>query len=75
VFPVIVPLSNTASYNVYFGTTGNMVLQGSQAATSFDPGTLTYAATGSWQLEADRCFQIMEDFPEGVRFCCATTEC
>jgi len=43
---------NTTSYNVYFGTTSNLVLQGSQAVTSFDPDTLTYAAGYDWRIDA-----------------------
>ncbi len=44
------------SYDVYFGTTGNMTLQGNQPGISFDPGTLTYAAGYDWRIDAVNAF-------------------
>ena len=50
--------SDTDSHNVYFGTNpvpGAGELQGNQAGTSFDPGTLANATTWLLASASSRC--------------------
>ena len=46
---------DAASYNVYFGTTPSLEsgeYQGNQTVTTYDPGTLSYATTYYWRIDA-----------------------
>jgi len=43
--------SAATSHDVYFGTTSPGAFQGNQAATTFDPGTLSYDITYYWRID------------------------
>ena len=44
--------SNTASYNVYFGTIGSGAFRGNQVDTTFEPGQLAYGTTYYWRIDS-----------------------
>ena len=41
---------NATSHNVYFGTSSPPAFRGNQAATTFDPGTMTFHTTYYWRI-------------------------
>jgi hypothetical protein len=41
------------SYDVYFGTSSkNLIFQGNQTGTTFDPGTMGYVITSYWRIDS-----------------------